>query len=74
MQFPSRPSGERQASNQECNVQVKFLQKHTKEQEEVFQDVTEESLSPAEVDDEHAVQQVLTWSGLISPLRKEEIS
>ncbi|XP_036413786.1 zona pellucida glycoprotein 3d tandem duplicate 1 [Colossoma macropomum] len=60
------------------NVQVKFLQKHTEEQEEeeeVFQGGVEESLSPAEVDDENTVQQVLTWSGLnISPVRKEEES
>ncbi|KAL6462409.1 hypothetical protein MHYP_G00288310 [Metynnis hypsauchen] len=60
---------------EERNIQVKFLQKDAEEQEEeVFQDVIEESLSPAEVDDEHAVQQVLTWSGLVSPVRKEEVS
>ncbi|XP_017569893.1 uncharacterized protein LOC108437361 [Pygocentrus nattereri] len=56
------------------NIQVKFLQKDAEEQEEgVFRNVTEESLSPAGVDDEHAVQQVLTWSGLVSPVRKEEV-
>ncbi|KAL7840411.1 hypothetical protein AOLI_G00257340 [Acnodon oligacanthus] len=64
-------------SNHFClqgNIQVKFFQKDAeKQEEEVFQGGVEEGLSPAEVDDEHAVQQVLTWSGLnISPVRKEE--